>query len=206
MVCWKDSIGWFKTLPPEFTCLTNLCVSQLPHCAMACSSRLFATRRVCSSVLTLASKLFFQSYCTDDSTNHTSMFEYKTLLILFNWQRLDSKMMFHTSKQAYWLANPKSITKRSNFSAKRRWKKHTKTKKRSFRLLSLFLLDNFVDVHYAFALINFRRFATPDCCSKLMHPMIVYPGAANHIVLETENPNRRRNSKLDLVTVTQLEI
>lgn len=73
---------------------------------------------------------------------------------------------------------------------------------KSFWFFTLFFLDNFINVHYTFAFVNFWRLATSNCRGKLMHPLLVESSAANNIVFEAENADGRRNGEFNLMTVS----
>lgn len=75
----------------------------------------------------------------------------------------------------------------------------------SFRFLPLFLLDNFINVHDTLAFVNFRRLTTANSRSKLVHPMLVDPGAAHYVWLEAEHPHCRRYCQLYLVAISQFQ-
>lgn len=76
----------------------------------------------------------------------------------------------------------------------------------SFRLLPLFLLNNFVDVHYALAFVRLRWFTIANSSCKLMNPLLINASATNNIVLEAENANSRGNSQFYFMTVSQFQI
>ena len=87
----------------------------------------------------------------------------------------------------------------------RNWDRKMWNVSQSFRFLSLFLLDNFINVHDTLAFVNFWRLTTANSSSKLVHPLLVNPSAAHYVWFEAEHTYCGRYSKFYLMAVPQFQ-
>lgn len=103
-------------------------------------------------------------------------------------------------------ATDRETSRDQNQNSKRMEKRFSlKFRQSLLLLLPLLQLHNFVHVQYALPLVHLRRFAAPDSACEVVHPVLVYAGAAHDVGFEAEDADRGWGSELHLMAVAQFQ-